>query len=149
MLLLAPCPAHLPTCVLDKFPSWMCSKSPGLADTVPSPIPGPSDFPVFSVEVKCTEVGGSLGGTLVRNLSADAEDSRDAGLIPGLERFPGVGNDNLFQHSCLKNPWIVEPGVLEYCNQGVGWDAFLSGGLSAKVSTSQVTQNVGQISSWL
>ena len=108
VLLLAPCPAHLPTCVLDKFPSWMCSKSPGLADTVPSPIPGPSDFPVFSVEVKCTEVGGSPGGTLVRNLSANAGDSRDAGLIPGLERFPGVGNGSSIlnlEHPMDRGAW--------------------------------------------
>ena len=26
------------------------------------------------------------------------------GLIPGLERFPGEGNANPFQYSCLKNP---------------------------------------------
>ena len=28
----------------------------------------------------------------------------DLGLIPGLGRFPGEGNDNPFQHSCLQNP---------------------------------------------
>ena len=28
----------------------------------------------------------------------------DAGSIPGLGRFPGGGNDNPFQYSCLQNP---------------------------------------------
>ena len=28
---------------------------------------------------------------------------RDAGMIPGSGRFPGVGNDNLLQYSCLGN----------------------------------------------
>ena len=43
--------------------------------------------------------GGFPGGTVVKN--ADAGDIRDVGLIPGLERFPGVGNGNLY--SCLEN----------------------------------------------
>ena len=30
-------------------------------------------------------------------------DTRDSGLIPGLERSPGVGNGNPFQYSCLEN----------------------------------------------
>ena len=28
----------------------------------------------------------------------------DAGLIPGLGRYPGEGNGNSLQHSCLGNP---------------------------------------------
>ena len=28
----------------------------------------------------------------------------DVGSIPGLGRFPGGGNDNPFQYSCLQNP---------------------------------------------
>ena len=28
----------------------------------------------------------------------------DLGSIPGLERFPGEGNGNPLQYSCLKNP---------------------------------------------
>ena len=40
----------------------------------------------------------------VKNLPANvnAEDVRDLGLIPGWRRFPGEGNDNLLQYSCLK-----------------------------------------------
>ena len=37
----------------------------------------------------------------------------DLGLIPGLGRFPGEGNDNLFQYSCLGNPM----------NRGILWAA--------------------------
>ena len=36
-----------------------------------------------------------------KNLSASVGDERDAGSIPGLEQFPGVGNGNLLQYSCL------------------------------------------------
>ena len=28
----------------------------------------------------------------------------DQGLIPGLGRYPGEGNDNTLQYSCLENP---------------------------------------------
>ena len=35
---------------------------------------------------------------------ASAYNARDPGLIPGLGRFPGEGNGNPFQYSCLENP---------------------------------------------
>ena len=47
---------------------------------------------------------GLPGGAVVKNQPANAGDSRDAGLIPDSGRFPGVGNDNLLQYSCLENP---------------------------------------------
>ena len=40
---------------------------------------------------------------MVKNLPANAGDARDAGLIPGSGRSPGVGNDNTIQYSCLEN----------------------------------------------
>ena len=40
---------------------------------------------------------------MVRNLPANAEDTRDAGSIPGLGRSPGRGNGNPFQYSCWEN----------------------------------------------
>ena len=43
------------------------------------------------------------GGASGKELPASAGDIRDAGLIPGLGRSPGGGNDNLFQYSCLEN----------------------------------------------
>ena len=41
---------------------------------------------------------------MVKNVPASAGGTRDAGLIPGLGRSPGVGNGNPFQYSCLENP---------------------------------------------
>ena len=43
------------------------------------------------------------GDSVVKNPPANAGDARDAGSIPGLGRFPGVGNDKLLQYSCLEN----------------------------------------------
>ena len=40
---------------------------------------------------------------MVKNLPANAGDARDAGSIPGSGRFPGEGNDNPLQFSCLEN----------------------------------------------
>ena len=41
---------------------------------------------------------------VVKNPSANAGDIRDRGLILGLGRFPGIGNGNPLQYSCLENP---------------------------------------------
>ena len=41
---------------------------------------------------------------VVKNLSANAEDIRNMGLIPGLGRSPGEGSGNPFQYSFLENP---------------------------------------------
>ena len=51
-------------------------------------------------------VMGFLGGSVVRNSLAKAED---AGLLPESGRSPGNGNGNPLQHSCLGNP--VEKGA--------------------------------------
>ena len=40
---------------------------------------------------------------VVKNLLVDAGDTGGVGLIPGLERSPGVGNGNPLQYSCLEN----------------------------------------------
>ena len=40
---------------------------------------------------------------MVKNPPAIAGDTRDTGLIPGLGRFPGIGNGSLLQYSCLGN----------------------------------------------
>ena len=44
------------------------------------------------------------GGSVVKNLPANAGDSGDAGLIPGLGRSPGGGNGSLLQYSSQENP---------------------------------------------
>ena len=41
---------------------------------------------------------------MVKNPFASAGDIKNAGLIPGLGRFPGEGNGNPLQYSCLENP---------------------------------------------
>ena len=41
---------------------------------------------------------------VVKNPSANAGDIRDRGSTPGLGRYPGGGNGNPLQYSCLKNP---------------------------------------------
>ena len=46
---------------------------------------------------------GFPGGTVVKNLPANAGDTRNAGSILWLERSPGVGNSNPLQYSCLEN----------------------------------------------
>ena len=53
---------------------------------------------------------------VVKNSPANARDVRDAGSIPGSGRFPGEGNGNPLQYSCLENPmdrgawWATVPG---------------------------------------
>ena len=57
---------------------------------------------------------GFPGGSVVKSLPANAGDT---GSIPWSRRFPGGGNDNLLQYSCLENPmdrgawWATAHGV--------------------------------------
>ena len=44
------------------------------------------------------------GGSVVKNLSANAGDAGDSSLIPGLGGSPGEENGNLLQYSCLEKP---------------------------------------------
>ena len=50
---------------------------------------------------------------MVKNSPANAGDTRDTGLIPGLGRSPGEGNCNPLQYSSWKIPWTEEPGRLQ------------------------------------
>ena len=60
---------------------------------------------------------GFLGGSVIKNLPANAREARDAGSIPGLGRSPGEGHGNPLQYSCLENPmdrgawWATVHGV--------------------------------------
>ena len=47
---------------------------------------------------------GSQVALVVKNPPANAGDLRDAGSIARWERFPGEGNGNPLQYSCLENP---------------------------------------------
>ena len=44
-----------------------------------------------------------IHGSVLKNLPPNAGDTRDVDLIPGSGRYPGVGNGNLLQYSCLEN----------------------------------------------
>ena len=46
-------------------------------------------------------LGNGADGSAVKNPLANVGD---AGSIPGSGRFPGVGNGNPLQYSCLENP---------------------------------------------
>ena len=41
---------------------------------------------------------------VVKNLPANARDTRDTGSTPGSGGFPGGGDGNPLQYSCLENP---------------------------------------------
>ena len=56
-------------------------------------------------------------GAVVKNLPANAGDTRDLGSIPGSGRSPGIGNGNRLQYSCLGNSmdrgalWAIVNGI--------------------------------------
>ena len=50
-----------------------------------------------------SNIQGFPGGTVVKNLPAKAEDTRDAGSVSGSGKSPGVGTGNPLQYSCLGN----------------------------------------------
>ena len=54
--------------------------------------------------------GGSNG-------KVSAYNAGDLGLIPGLGRFPGEGNGNPLQYSCLENP--MDGGAWQATAHGV------------------------------
>ena len=62
----------------------------------------PSYFQRTKPRLKCP-AGASLVVLVVKKPAANAEGTRDAGLIPGWGRYPGVGNGNPIQYSCLEN----------------------------------------------
>ena len=54
---------------------------------------------------------------MVKNLPANAGDTRDPGSVSGLERSPGGEPSNPLQYSCLENSrdrgakWVIVLGV--------------------------------------
>ena len=47
---------------------------------------------------------GFPGGSVIKNLPANAVDAREASSVPGLGTSPGGGNGNPLQYSCWDNP---------------------------------------------
>ena len=54
----------------------------------------------------------NIGGTVSKELPANAEDLRDAGSIPGLGRSLENGMATLSSILAWRNPWTEEPGGL-------------------------------------
>ena len=54
---------------------------------------------------------------MVKNPSASAGDTRDAGLIPGSGRSPGGRNGNPLQYSCPEN--AMDRGAWHAIDHGV------------------------------
>ena len=71
----------------------------------------------FFLEGLANSKGASKVVQEVKNLPANARATGDTGSIPGLGRFPGGGNGNPLQYSCLGNPmdrgacWATVHGV--------------------------------------
>ena len=63
--------------------------------------------------LKPVDIMDFSGGIVVKNLTANAGDSRDLGSICGWERTSGVGNGNQLQYFAWKIPWTEEPGGLQ------------------------------------
>ena len=60
---------------------------------------------------------------------ANAGNNRDAGAIPGLGRFPGVGNGNPLGYSCLENSM-----------DGRAWRTIVCGAAESQTQLSTHTQ---------
>ena len=53
------------------------------------------------------------GGSVVKNLSANAGNAKDLGFIPESRRSPGGGNGNPLQYSFLENSMARGAGGLQ------------------------------------
>ena len=63
---------------------------------------------------------GFPGGSVVNNSPANAGDTGDVGLIPGLGRSPGGGNGNTLLHSCQEN--AMDRGYSPWGHKRTGHD---------------------------
>ena len=68
---------------------------------------------VVSNSLRPHECGKGASQVAVKNLSANAGDSRDSGSIPGSGRSPGRMHGNPLQYSHLKIPFTEEPRGLQ------------------------------------
>ena len=59
---------------------------------------------VLYLDLLIHKIGASEVVLVVKTQPANAEDTRNAGSIPGSRSSPGVGNGNLLQYSYLENP---------------------------------------------
>ena len=59
-----------------------------------------------------------LGGSVVKNLPANAGDARDTDSIPGWGRCPVEGNGDQLQYSCLDKESHGQRSLVGYCAWG-------------------------------
>ena len=69
--------------------------------------------PVSYIGYISRSLSGFQIAPVVRNLPANAGDTRDVRSIPGLGRSPGVGNGNLLSILAWRILWTGEPGGLQ------------------------------------
>ena len=82
---------------------------PGTPPLTRAPHPNPPDHMAALTNAYSR---GFSGGSVVKNPPANAGDTQDTGLIPGLARSLGKGNGNSLQCSfLLKIPRTEEPTV--------------------------------------
>ena len=100
-----------------KSESEVAQSCPTLSDPMDCSLPGSSVHGVFQVRVlewlplsspflivRIHYYQASQVVLVVKNMSANAEDIRDVGSIPGLGGSPGERNGNSLQYSCWDNP---------------------------------------------
>ena len=87
------------------------------------------------ISFKYARYVGFPGGSVVKNLPANAGDIRDSGSVPGSGRSPGEGHGSPFQYSCLENPidrgawWAT---VLRVTQEGPNMLLEISGEITAE-----------------
>ena len=87
------------------------------------PSESPGDGENSAPEASCFLCFCAVLALVVKNLLANAGDTREESLIPGSGRSPGGKLGNLLQHSCWTVPWTEEPGGLQSMeSQRVGHD---------------------------
>ena len=85
-----------------------------------------TEFPIWNDPSKLSKIDEIFPGLwtflvaqMVKNPPANAGDTKDTDLVPGLGRSPGEGNSSPVQYSCLENPmdrgdwWATVHGVAE------------------------------------
>ena len=108
-------------CRRPGFDPWV-GKVPWRRERLPTPVFWPGEFhglygPWGHKELDMTEwltlslspLNGFPGGTVVKNPLANAGDTRDLALIPGLGRSPGEGKGYPLQYSGLENSMGYSP----------------------------------------
>ena len=89
-----------------------CSSAPSLKKSSLTPLgSSTTGYKLRQHFLSCYPLLASLtGGSVVKNLPANAGDVRDTSSVPGSGRSPGEGSGNPLQYSCQKIPWTEESG---------------------------------------